>query len=365
MASPARVAARVAASLAAAALALAASTLPLRAQPAAAPPGKPRVHVLATGGTISNLGNDQRRTGSELVDGVAGMRDMATITVEQFSNVASGSITQEMWRAMAERIRQLQAAPDAPAGYVITHGTDTMEETAYFLSLTVGGCEPVIVTGAMRQANWPGADGPANLRNSVRTAIAPAARGRGTLVLMNDEIFAARDVTKSNTTRLNAFTAPDAGVLGLADPDTVVFHRPAPTGCRPAPFDLETLPAFPRVDVVYAYVGADSVQVDALVEAGARGLVVAGVGRGGTTPAMGRALRRAALRGVTVVTSNRTGSGRVGSAGDPASLAALPAGRGATIGATDLNPQKARVLLTLALAAGATPVRLHELFDTR
>jgi L-asparaginase len=345
--------------------ATAALAAPLGAQDGGPARATPRVHVLATGGTISNLGNDQRRTGTELVDGVAGMKEMATITVEQFSNVASGSVTQEMWRAMATRIRQLQAGPDAPAGYVITHGTDTMEETAYFLSLTVGGCEPVIVTGAMRQANWPGADGPANLRNSVRTAIAPAARGRGAMVLMNDEIFAAREVTKSNTTRLNAFTAPDAGVLGLADPDTVVFHRSPPPSCQPPRFDLSTIGDFPRVDVVYAYIGADSVLVDALVEAGARGLVVAGVGRGGSTPSMGRALRRAAARGVTVVISNRTGSGRVGAGSDPDSLASLPAGRGATIGATDLNPQKARVLLTLALASRVDAQGLHELFNAR
>lgn len=325
----------------------------------------PRVHVLATGGTISNLGDSARRTGSELVAGIPGIEGIATVTVEQFSNVASSSVTQEMWRRLADRIRQMQSGADAPAGYVITHGTDTMEETAYFLSLTVGGCEPVIVTGAMRQANAVGADGPANLRNSIRVAVAPAARGRGAMVLMNDELFAARDVTKSNTTRLNAFTAPDAGVLGLADPDTVVFHRPAPAACAPPRYDLASLGDFPRVDVVYAYIGADSVAVDALVNAGARGLVLAGVGRGGTTPAMGRALRRATDRGVTVVISNRTGSGRVG-AGSPAdSLATLPAGRGATIGATDLNPQKARVLLMLALAARTNAQGIAELFNAR
>lgn len=327
--------------------------------------GAPRVHVLATGGTISNLGDSGRRTGSELVAGIPGIEGMATVTVEQFSNVASGSVTQEMWRRLAQRIRQMQSGDNAPAGYVITHGTDTMEETAYFLSLTVGGCEPVIVTGAMRQANAVGADGPANLRNSIRVAVAPAARGRGAMVLMNDELFAARDVTKSNTTRLNAFTAPDAGVLGLADPDTVVFHRPAPTACTPPRYDLASLGEFPRVDVVYAYIGADSVAVDALVNAGARGLVLAGVGRGGATPAMGRALRRATDRGVTVVISNRTGSGRVGAGSPPDSLATLPAGRGATIGATDLNPQKARVLLTLALAARTDARGIAELFNAR
>lgn len=345
------------------ALALAAA-LPLGAQGT-----PPRVHVLATGGTISNIGDGGRRTGRELAEGIPDLGRIATVTVEQFSNVASSSVTQAMWRGLAGRIRQLQSGADAPAGYVITHGTDTMEETAYFLSLTVGGCDPVILTGAMRQANWVGADGPANLRNAVRTAVAPAARGRGTLVLMNDEIFTARDVTKSNTTRLNAFSAPDAGVLGLADPDTVVFHRPSPAsaaGRCPAPrFDLERLGDFPRVDVVYAYIGADSVQVDALVNAGARGIVLAGVGRGGATPAMSRALERATARGVMVVISNRTGSGRVGMGRGDESRDTRAPGSGATIGATDLNPQKARILLMLALAAGLEAGAMTDLLDAR
>ena len=331
--------------------------------PAASP--RQRVHILATGGTISNLGNDRRRTGVELVDGIAGLREMATVTVEQFRNVASGSITHDDWRQLAARIRQLQSAPEAPAGYIITHGTDTMEETAWFLSLTVGGCEPVILTGAMRPANAVGADGPANLRNAVRAAIAPASRGRGAMILMNDEIFAARDVTKSNTTRLNAFTAPDAGVLGLADPDTLVYHRPPPATCPAPAFDLGTIGPFPRVDVVYAHIGADSVTVDALVEAGAKGVVVAGVGRGGTTPSMGRALERATERGVMVVVSNRTGSGRVGVRSEPESLDALPPGRGAFVGATDLNPQKARILLMLSLAAHLEPTAIVERFNAR
>jgi L-asparaginase len=326
---------------------------------------KPRVHVIATGGTISNLGGDARRTGQELVNAIPGVSDVARVTIEQFSNVASGSITERNWRELALRIRALQRASDAPAGFVITHGTDTMEETAFFLSLTVGGCSPVILTGAMRQAAAVGADGPANLRNSIRVAASPGARGRGAMVLMNDEVFAARDVTKSNTTRLNAFTAPDAGVTGITDPDTVTFTRPAPeqtSTCRRSAFDIESLGELPRVDVVYAYIGGDSVLIDAAVAAGAKGLVVAGVGRGGTTPAQGRALRRARDRGVLVATSNRTGSGRVGSDGAD-SLAKIPAGSGAFIGSADLNPQKARIVVALGLAAKLKPVQISGLME--
>lgn len=326
----------------------------------------PRVHVIATGGTISNLGTG-RRTGDELVTAIPALAQHARVTVEQFANVASGSITEAMWRGMAKRMADLQAGPDAPAGFVVTHGTDTMEETAYFFSLTVGGCTPVIVTGAMRQANAVGADGPANLLNAVRVAASAGARGRGAMVLMNDEIFAARDVTKSNTTRLNAFTAPDAGVLGLADPDVIVWHRPGPdnaTTCRRATFDVATIGDFPRVDVVLAHIGADSVFIEAAVAAGAKGLVVGGVGRGGSTPAQSRALQRARQRGVVVATSNRTGSGRVGSA--PASrLDSLPPGAGADIGTAELNPQKARILLMLALAAKYRPADIARLFELR
>ena len=328
----------------------------------------PRVHVIATGGTISNLGNDTRRTGDELVNAIPALKQMARVTVEQFSNVASASITQDMWRDMAKRIATLQSGPDAPAGYVITHGTDTMEETAYFLSLTVGGCAPVVVTGAMRQASAVGADGPANLLSAVRVAAAPGARSRGTVVLMNDEIFAARDVTKGNTSRMDAFSSPNAGVLGLADPDTIVFYRAAPdvsTTCRRATFDVQTLGAFPRVDVIYASIGADSVLIDAAVAAGAKGLVVASVGRGGSTPSQGRALRRARDRGVLVATSSRAGSGRVGSDFGSDSLANVPAGAGASIGTADLNPQKARILVMLGLAAHQRPADIARLVEVR
>lgn len=330
-------------------------------------PALPRVHVIATGGTISNLGSAGRRTGEELVAAIPPLARMARVTVEQFANVASGSVTEAMWRGMARRIVELQAGPDAPAGFVVTHGTDTMEETAYFLSLTVGGCAPVIVTGAMRQADAVGADGPANLMNAVRVAASAGARGRGAMVLMNDEIFAARDVTKSNTTRLNAFTAPDAGVLGLADPDVIVWHRPGPDNgatCRRATFDVATMGEFPRVDVVLAHIGADSVFIDAAVSAGAKGLVMGGVGRGGSTPAQSRALQRARQRGVVVATSNRTGSGRVG-AGPAARLDSLPLGAGAEVGTAELNPQKARILLMLALAAKYRPADIARLFELR
>jgi L-asparaginase len=321
---------------------------------------KPRVHIIATGGTISNLGGDARRTGSELVTAIPGLANIAQVTVEQFSNIASGAITHDHWRSLAERIAALLREPNAPAGIVITHGTDTMEETAYFLDLTASTCAPIVLTGAMRQADAVGADGPANLLNAVRVAAAPQARNHGALILMNDEIFHARDATKSNASRMDAFTAPNVGPVGVADPDSVVFLRPASTrSCAPV-FDAAVLSNLPRVDVIFAHIGSDSVMIDAGVAAGARGMVIAGVGRGGMPPVLGRAVRRAIDRGVVVAISSRTGSGRVGQTFNADTQRV--AGRGAMIAAQELNPQKARILLMLGIAAKYDAPRLAALF---
>ncbi|MDQ3523326.1 MAG: asparaginase [Gemmatimonadota bacterium] len=327
---------------------------------------RPAVHVVATGGTISNLGNGARRSGEELIRGIPGLDTTFSVTVEQFSNVASGSITPEHWITLARRINELfQTRPDL-RGVVVTHGTDTIEETAFFLDLTVGSCRPVVVTGAMRRAADVGAEGPANLYNSIRLAAAPGARGRGTMVLLNDEIHAARFVTKANTSRLDAFASPDAGPLGVTDPDTVVFHHPPSRACPSrgveAPtYDLRSVGALPRVDIVYSYIGADSMTVEALVNAGARGLVLASVGRGGTPPGQGAALRRAVDRGIFVLVSSRTGSGRVPFR-EREGMEGWRPGRGAAFGADDLNPQKARILLMLALARTQDPREIARYF---
>jgi L-asparaginase len=322
-------------------------------------PAKPRVHIIATGGTISNLGGNARRTVEELVAAIPALANVAQITFEQFSNIASGAITVENWRNLAKRIALLSAEANAPAGYVITHGTDTMEETAFFLDLTTSPCVPVVVTGAMRPADAVGADGPANLLNAVRVAASPNARGLGALILMNDEIFRAHDATKSNASRMDAFTAPDAGPVGVADPDSVVvYRRGTPRTCAPV-FDVASLAELPRVDVIYAHVGADSVLIDAAVAAGARGLVIASVGRGGIPPIQGSAARRAVERGVVIAISTRTGSGRVGQA---FSADTTGKNRGAVVAAQELNPQKARVLLMLALAAKYDARRIADLF---
>jgi L-asparaginase len=203
----------------------------------------------------------------------------------------------------------------------------------------------------MRPSNMAGADGPANLTNAVRAVVDSAARGRGTMVLMDDRLFSARDVTKTNSTRVETFQAPERGPLAIVDPEGL-FFRSRSTGRNAAQFDISAAKELPRVDIIYSYAGADSVAIDAVVAAGAKGLVIAGVGRGGMTESQTSAVRRAVAQGVVVVTSTRTGSGRV------------PVGTGGnTIGGGDLNPQKARVLLMLALTRTNDPAQIRKIFN--
>lgn len=307
--------------------------------------GRPQVHIVATGGTIASTNyysDSSDKIGvADLLRAVPSIDSIASISAQQYANVPSSRITPADWLALSRSIADTFRARPRLAGIVVTHGTDTMEETAFFLDLTVADRRPVVVTGAMRPADGIGIDGPANLHHSVRLAADSMARGRGTMVLLNDEIFAARDVTKTNTVRPNAFTS-SRGTLGVADPEHIVFHRlPHRTGV----FDITSVTELPRVDIAYAYAGADGAAVDAFVAAGARGIVIAGVGRGGTTAGMREAIDRALARGVIVVTGSRAGAGSVA----VGSGARRGGGGNATVGAGDLTPQKARILLMLAL----------------
>lgn len=316
---------------------------------------QPVVQVIGTGGTIGSAGdywkgNPARVPIAQLMQ-VPGIDSIARIGTEQLWNVASSAIGPACWMELSRHISTLFRERRDLAGIVVTHGTDTMEETAYFLDLTVEGERPVIVTGSMRPSDMAGADGPANLTGAVRVASDRNARGRGTMVVMDDRLFSARDVTKTNSTRVETFQAPERGPLAIIDPEGV-FYRQASSNRTAPQFALTGITTLPRVDIAYAYAGADGAAIDAFVAAGAQGIVVAGVGRGGATPAQREALTRARARGVVVVASTRTGAGRVpGSVTD------------ATIGAGDLNPQKARVLLTLALTRTTRPDEVARIFQ--
>ncbi len=329
----------------------------LAGQRALAQDTRPLVQVIGTGGTIGSAGDywggNPTRVPIEQLVRVPGLDSVARVTSEQFLNVASSAIGPSRWLDLSRHITELLRSRPELSGVVVTHGTDTMEETAYFLDLTLSSDRAVVVTGAMRPSDMAGADGPANLTNAVRVAADPRARRRGTMVLMDDRLFAARDVTKTNSTRVETFQAPERGPIAIVDPDGLFFRQAAGTRASPT-FDVSDRRELPRVDVVYSYAGADSVVIDALVAAGARGLVVAGVGRGGIAPGQTGALRRARSRGVVVVVCTRTGSGRVPIARDDG-----------MVGAGDLNAQKARVLLMLALTRTSDPAEMAALFTAQ
>ncbi len=324
---------------------------------AAAQTPRRTVLVIGTGGTIGSAGgswtgNPTRVPIAELVK-VPGIDSVAVVESEQLWNVGSSAIGPSRWLELSRHIADRFRAQPELAGVIVTHGTDTMEETAYFLDLTLPGDRPVIVTGAMRPSDMAGADGPANLTSSARVATDPGARGRGAMVVMDDRVFAARDVTKTNSTRVETFQAPERGPIAIVEPEGVNYHRPSPGRTTPV-FDITGVRELPRVDIIYSYAGADSVPIDAVVAAGAKGIVVAGVGRGGIAPAQSAALARARTKGVIVVVATRTGSGGV------------PVKRGNdSIGSGDLNAQKARVLLTLALSRTTEPSEVARIFESQ
>lgn len=324
-----------------------------------------RIAVLATGGTIAGAAPDPTKTAGyqagvvgvdRLLDAVPGLDATARIHAEQVASIDSKDLMPVLWTQLAQRVNELLASDDID-GIVITHGTDTLEETAWLLHLTVKSTKPVVMTAAMRPSSALSADGPLNLLNAVTVAAHEAAAGQGVLVAFNNRIHCARDVTKTSTYALDAFQSPEIGALGWVQDGRVEFQRRAlrPHTVKSA---FEIGAQWPAVDIVASYAGVSRVMVDALVAAGVRGIVVAGTGNGSIHAALQQALADAAAKGVAIVRASRTGSGHVmhnGAAPDDA-LGFVSAGT--------LNPYKARVLLMLALAAGCTgAAALQQVFD--
>ena len=329
----------------------------------------PVVWVLATGGTISGGASSatnltQYRTGrcsgAELVAALPDIARHAIVRVEQVANVGSPNITFEVWLTLADRIDTIFANDPNVAGIVITHGTNTIEETAYFLNLTIRHDRPVVLVGAQRPATAISADGPLNLLNAIRTAAEPEARGKGVLVVMNDEINAARDVTKTSTYRVETFNSRTLGFLGYVDADKVSFYRNSTKRHTvDTEFDVSGIMELPRVDIVYSYVEPNPVMIHALLEDGVEGIVLAGTGAGIVSTVEREALKSvrslpAASRPV-LVRSNRTGSGRV--------VPIDPYDGLEMIAADTLNPQKARILLMLALTKTRNLNELRRMFQ--
>jgi L-asparaginase type II len=287
--------------------------------------------------------------GEELVKSVPEIKQHADVRVEQLFNVASNDLTLDNWLTLAKRINAILAADPKVAGIVVTHGTSTLEETAYFLNLTIRDDRPVVMTGAMRPATAIGADGPANLLNAIRTASTPEARGKGVLVVLNDEINGARDVTKTSTYRVETFRSPELGYLGYVDGDQVTFYRASTRRhTSRSEFDVSRITQLPQVEILYSYVQPETNLIRTLVTAGVKGIVFAGTGAGGLSNFERGALKslRASISAWPIlVRSTRVGSGRVialtGLREEYEALGVIPA--------DTLNPQKARVLLMLAL----------------
>ncbi len=319
----------------------------------AATPPKPKVAFIATGGTISSLGknrldlidysaNESRLHAEAILEYVPEAALVADVIAVGFRAVTSAHIGFPDWRQLVLLCDRLVANYPDLAGIVIGHGTATLEETAYALALTAKVEVPIVVVGSQRPLNGLSSDGPLNLVNALRTAASPASVGRGVLVMLNDEIQAARDVTKTSTARLQTFRSPDFGILGQVDGDEVVYYRRSTRRHAPeTDFDIRGVAALPRVDIVYSYAGCDGTAVEAFLAAGARGLVSAGFAPAVTTPAEAEALRKAARNGTVVVQSTRVGIGR---AADTKSLR-----DSGFVNADNLNPQKSRILLALAL----------------
>jgi L-asparaginase len=328
---------------------------------------KPKVAVIGTGGTLAAVAEsplemleydpDHGLEIGALLDRIPELHQVAEVLPVKFRTVSGYKIFFAEWKALTLLCDQLVRDEDDLTGIVITHGTSSLEETAYFLNLVLKVDVPVVLVGAQRPASALSSDGGVNLLNAVRVAASPQARGMGVLVVLNDEINAARDVSKGSTMRLNAFHTRDFGLLGHADGDRISFYRrPVRRSAPHTEFDIRDLTALPRVDIQYAYAGSDGAAVRAFVAAGAKGIVSAGFAPGFPGPADAEALADAAEQGVLVVQSTRSGSGR-----------AYPERwrrEGRFLSADNLNPQKARLLLALGLTVTSDPQHIVRMFAT-
>jgi L-asparaginase len=330
----------------------------------AAADGLPRIRVLATGGTIAGAQASATDYGyksgaydvNTLLNAVPNLGKLANITGEQVANIGSQDMNDEVWLKLAKRVNESLASADVD-GVLITHGTDTLEETSYFLTLVVKSDKPVVMVGSMRPATAISADGPGNIYNGMAVAADQRAKGKGTLVLLNDEFHYARNVVKTDTTSVQTFASLNRGPAGLVHTGTVEWFEPMNKKIGAATeFTVDGLDRLPRVDIIYAHANMSADLIDAAVRNGAKGIVVAGVGDGNmTTPALD-ALKKAAKGGVVVVRSTRLPMGltlRNNEVNDD-EMGFVASG--------ELNPPKSRVLLQLALTKTSDPKRIQAMF---
>ena len=324
----------------------------------------PRIIILATGGTIAGAGTASDRAGytagkipiEDLIGTIPTVKKVADITGEQIASVGSQDMTVDIWKKLAIRINEIEKNGEAE-GIVITHGTDTQEETAYFLDLVLTGDKPVVLTGSMRASTAISADGPKNLYDAITIAASPKSIGRGVLVSFNEGIYDARDVMKLSTTKTNAFGSPNTGPVGQAYDGRVEYYLKSEREVKPnSPITITADTKLPRVDIVYMYADAPPDEIDMLVSKKVDGIVIAGVGNGNFNKAYTEAVKRAVAAGVVVCRASRTPSGRV-VLHDEINDDEL-----GTIVSDDLTPQKARILLMLRAKKTKDKKQLQEFF---
>jgi L-asparaginase len=328
---------------------------------------KPNITILATGGTIAGAAATGTQSGytsgavgiDAMVKGVPGIEKLANIKGEQISNVGSQDMSFDIMLKLAKRINELLPTQGVD-GIVITHGTDTMEETAYFLNLTVKSDKPVVLVGSMRPSTAVSADGPLNLYNAVAVAADPKAKGRGVLVVMNDQIHAAHSLTKTSTTAVQTFMSPLRGLVGVtAYGKNDWYNNPPWKHTAQSEFDVSNVTKLPRVDVVFADADMSPDLIDASVNAGAKGIVIAGVGNGNMNKPSVDAAAAAVKKGVVVVRSSRVATGMVDRNVE------VNDDQLGFVASDELNPQKARILLSLSLLnPSRQPAQIQELFRT-
>ncbi len=326
---------------------------------------KPTVVILATGGTIAGaaatgtqLGYQSGAVGIDvMIAAVPGIGDLATLKGEQISNVGSQDMSFAILLTLAKRINEL--AKGNVDGFVVTHGTDTMEESAFFLNLTVKTNKPVVMVGSMRPSTAVSADGPLNLYNAVAVAADPNSKGRGVLLVMNDWIHGAHSLTKASTTAVQTFLSPVRGLVGTVSYGKADFYStPGWKHTTQSEFDISQVTTMPRVDVIFVGMDASPEPINAAVASGAKGIVLAGVGNGNMNKPMVDAAAEAVKMGVVVVRSSRVATGTVGRNVE------LDDDKLGFIASDELNPQKARILLSLALLKKPTPAALQAMYRT-
>ena len=327
---------------------------------------KPTIYILATGGTIAGSGSGALDTSytsgtvtvDKLIAAVPEINKIATIKGEQISNIGSQEMNNEVWFKLANRVNELLTSGKAD-GIVITHGTDTMEETAYFLNLVVKSDKPIVMVGAMRNSGSLSADGPLNIFNAVNVAMSKEAAGKGVVVVMNDEIHAAREVTKTNTTAVDTFKSPNSGKIGTVFYGNVKFYmNPVRKHTVNSAFDITKIKELPRVDIIYSHSNDNPDFVNLAVKNGAKGIINAGMGNGNPFPSALEALGEAVKGGVVVVRDSRVGSGETTLNGE------VDDGKYGFLASDNLNAQKARVLLMLALTQTTDKAKIQEFFLT-